>query len=226
MSDPIDHAKIAEALQRPGIDSRSFVSLAIVTAISIEENGVIADVTLLPSQIEEHATLAPEYAGSGYGFYFPLEVDQMVIVEAPEGDPAHGLRITARSWDQGEPPPPDVKANPTDVLMFVKKDATCRLLVSGSGNLVVAARGTGKVVLGDEAADQDVVVQSALDAFMAAIADSITATSSSGTRPAPPTNAMMTELQLVLLALPGRGTPAAPPPADGWVAGTKKTVAG
>lgn len=81
------------------------------------------------------------------------------------------------------------------------------------------------VRLGDASASSQVVVQSALDAFMSAIADSITATNTSGSRPNPAVNAVMVELQLVLKALPGPGTPPVPPPAEGWTAGTTKTKA-
>lgn len=152
----IDLRRIAAAVSHPGIDPRSFVSLAIVTKISVEENGVICDVTLMPSQLQEAASLSPLYGGSGFGFYTPLEEGQMVVVVAPEGDPNHGLRIVACVWDQGEPPPTEVTDNPLDVALVIKKDRTMRIVVDGAGNLVVEAKGTGQVLLGSEDATQGV----------------------------------------------------------------------
>ena len=148
----IDLRRIAAAVSHPGIDPRSFVSLAIVTKISVEETGVICDVTLMPSQLQEAASLSPLYGGAGFGFYTPLEEGQMVVVVAPEGDPNHGLRIVACVWDQGEPPPTEVTDDPLDVALVIKKDRTMRIVVDGAGNLVVEAKGTGQVLLGSEEA--------------------------------------------------------------------------
>ena len=89
----IDLRRIAAAVSHPGIDPRSFVSLAIVTKISVEETGVICDVTLMPSQLQEAASLSPLYGGAGFGFYTPLEEGQMVVVVAPEPTSAQCIKL-------------------------------------------------------------------------------------------------------------------------------------
>lgn len=135
----VDTRKIGEAVSYPGIDPRSFVSLAVVTKVSVEETGIICDVTLLPSQVPESAMYAPIYGGGGYGLYAPIEVEQLVIVLAPEGDPNEGLRIIGRAWDAGEPPPKDVTDHPADFLLVVKQDASCRITTAGTGTVVIVS---------------------------------------------------------------------------------------
>lgn len=142
----VDTRKIGEAVSHPGIDPRSFVSLAIVTKVSVEAAGVICDVTLMPSKLTESAVYTPIYGGSGYGLYAPIEIDQMVVVLAPEGDPNEGLRIIGRAWDQGEPPPQAVIDNPTDFMLVVQKDSTCRITTAGAGALIIQTEQTVSIM--------------------------------------------------------------------------------
>lgn len=137
MDSATDLSRIGEALSRPGIDPRTFVSLAIVTKVTVEETGVICDVTLLPSGVPESATVAPLYGGDGFGMYAPIDVDQMVVVGVPDGDPNHGLRIMASTWDGGERPPRDVTDHPSDFILVVKDGKSCRIRTSGSGSVLL-----------------------------------------------------------------------------------------
>ncbi len=144
-----DVAKIGKALERPGIDPRKFVELAVITAVAVDGNGVHADV-LTAEGLPETVALAPPYAGPGYGFYGPLELDDAVLIAMPDGKYNAGGRIVGKLWDEGSPPPAEVADHPDDVALVVKPGQTIRIVVSGGGNAVIEARDGGTVLVGGE----------------------------------------------------------------------------
>jgi hypothetical protein len=148
-----DIAKIAAALERPGIDPRKFVDLGVVTAVAVGADGVHADIETI-NNLPETVSLAPPYSGSGFGLYLPLDVDDLVVLAVPDGMFNAGGRIVGRTWDAGTPPPPEVVDHPEDVALVVKPGQTIRIVVSGGGNVVVEARDDGQVRLGAEDATQ------------------------------------------------------------------------
>jgi len=153
VSSRIDTGRLANAVSRPGIDPRVWVSLAIVKKVVVDPlEGVFVDVVTMPGMFAGTARLGCEYAGNGFGFYAPLEVDDEVLVEAPNGDPGNGFVITKRLFSRSDPPPSQVATNPTDVLLYVKPGKTLRMVVSGGGNAVVEAEGASVVLLGSESA--------------------------------------------------------------------------
>jgi len=153
----IDVARLSRAVQRPGIDPRTWVTMATVTSDPVVEDvddtsdagGVFVNVTLMPSGTETTAFLPAQYAGDGFGFYLPVAIDDTVIVVVPDGDPNNGCVITSVMWDPSAPPPQDAIDHPADVAMIIRPDKTARMKVSGGGNLVLACE-DGKVLLGDE----------------------------------------------------------------------------
>ena len=148
-SSQIDFASMGRALARPGMDPRSWCSLAIVQSVVVDEaEGVFCDVLLMPSKRRETARLGAAYAGSGWGLYAPPMVDDEVLVSAPSGDPALGLVITSRLWSPADVPPTDAATHPEDVLLTVRPDKSLRLVVSGGG----------KVILGSAEASQPVAL--------------------------------------------------------------------
>lgn len=151
----VDLARMAEALQRPGIDPRTWTTLAVVTSVNVTETGVYCGILTIAG-IEETAALAPEYAGDGFGLYAPIEVEEMVLVAFPEGTPNTGARIIARVWDGGERPPQDVLDHPEDFVIVVKPGASLRLVAQGDGDVIVEAKGGGRVKLGGEDASRGV----------------------------------------------------------------------
>ena len=152
----LDFNMLSKAMTRPGIDPRSWCSLAIVQSVVIDEAaGVFCDVLLMPSKRRETARLGAAYAGSGFGFYAPVKVDDEVLVSAPGGDPAQGLVITQRLWSPADVPPSGLEATPEDVVLVVEADKSLRLTVQGGGDVVVTAA-DGKVKLGGEAATRGV----------------------------------------------------------------------
>jgi len=147
----IDVQRTGEALSRPGMDTRTWVSLAIINKVVIDaDHGVFADVLLLPSEVEETARVATLYAGSGFGLYLPLEVGDEVVVIAPSGEPDEGLVVMPRLWCNADKPPADAASKPTDLLLVAKEGATVRIVTGGSGNIVIEPRGSGEVRLGAE----------------------------------------------------------------------------
>jgi hypothetical protein len=147
----LDVNRAGEALSRPGIDTRTWVSLAVVNKVVVDaDHGVFADVTLLPSEVPETARVATLYAGGGFGLYLPLEVGDEVVVIAPSGEPDEGLVVMPRLWCNADKPPADAASKPTDLLLVAKEGATVRIVTGGSGNVVIEPRGSGEVRLGAE----------------------------------------------------------------------------
>jgi len=174
VSKSIDTARLGAAVRGPGMDTRTWVSLAVVTAVHVDPaEGVFVDVTLMPLGDQSAARLGVEYAGNGFGMYAPLEVDDEVLVEAPSGDPDAGLIVTRRLHGASDPPPQEVVDHPEDLLVVVKPGKTLRMITKGAGNLVIEAQGSGGVRLGAESASESVIkgttYRLAEDAFFTAI---------------------------------------------------------
>jgi hypothetical protein len=160
ISKGVDVNRMAHAVSRPGIDPRVWECLAFVTAVNIDEEGPIVDVLLMPERIPETARVAAEYAGPGFGLYFPIEVDTEVIVSAPNGDPDEGLVIAKRFWSASDPPPAGAISEPLNILLHAKEGANINLVVSGGAT----------INLGDAAlqAIDGVVTGQAIDSFTGA----------------------------------------------------------
>ena len=132
------------------MDTRCWFCEAIVTAFKLDpDHGPFADIIILPSEQAETVRVGPFYAGPGFGFYAPLDVDDHVVVSFPDGDPDRGGVIVGRLWSQSDKPPSLANDNDADVCLQVKKDTNLRIQVFGSGNVVIGAE-DGKVLLGDE----------------------------------------------------------------------------
>lgn len=160
-----DVAKIAAALERPGIDPRKFVELAIVTTVAVADDGVHCDVTTVEG-LHETAALTTPYGGPGYGFYAPIQLDDFVLLAVPDGKFNAGARVIGRIWDPGSPPPAEVADHPEDVALVVRPGQTIRIVVSGGGNVVLTARDGGKILAGGDDADDPVMRRSDVKAFI------------------------------------------------------------
>lgn len=137
----LDTARLGQALARPGMDTRTWVSLAFVTKITIDaDEGVFVDVVLMPGRQQATARLGTEYAGNGFGIYAPLEVDDEVLIEAPNGDADQGLIITRRLHSASDPPPSEAVDFPEDFLLVARADKTVRILVEGEGQVEIRSR--------------------------------------------------------------------------------------
>ena len=189
-----DVAKISKAIERPGIDPRKFVDLAIVTTVAVDSNGVHADVLTSEGQPETAALVTP-YGGPGYGFYGPIDLDDAVLLAVPDGKYNAGARVVGRVWDAGSPPPAEVGAHPDDVALVVKPGQTIRVVVSGGGNAVIEARDGGKLLLGAESASDPALGTIDGSDFMAALAAAIATAPTTGAQ-------ALVALQTALQGLP------------------------
>lgn len=155
----IDVNRLANAVSRPGIDPRVWVSYAVCTSEPVVETrsgqqDVFVDVLLLPSGQPETARVGASYAGSGFGFYAPLHKDDEVLVCAPSGDPDEGLVVTQRLWSPADPPPEAAATYPEDVTLVVEEGKALRLNVSGGGKVYIGGNDdTQPVVLGQALLD-------------------------------------------------------------------------
>jgi len=143
-----DTQRMAQAMRMPGIDPRTWVSYAVVSAITFDpEHGVIADVILMPGGTQGSARVSTEFAGAGFGFHFPLRVDDEVLVELADGDPDHGYIITRRFWSPADQPPSDAVNNPNSVVLVTDNDQDLRISAQGVGKIGIGVDG-GEVDLG------------------------------------------------------------------------------
>ena len=153
-------ARMANALTRPGIDPRVWISYGVLTSepyIETQEGqqDVFVNVMLMPSGENETARVGAIYAGNGFGLYAPLHENDEVLVLAPSGDPDEGLVIAQRLWSAADPPPDEITLHPDDLTLVVEEDKNLRLKVMGAGDVIISAD-AGKVRLGGEAAEKGV----------------------------------------------------------------------
>lgn len=111
-----DHSTLAEAFRGPGMDTRFWISYAIVdeatedqgqeSVVADEEDGQLyVDVTLKPSNVPARARVGMIAAGAGEAVYFPLISKDEVLVAIPEGDVRAGCVIIARLNNSYDPFP-------------------------------------------------------------------------------------------------------------------------
>src|SRR5216683_3334457 len=101
----IDLSKLSAAAARPGIDTRIWLTLAVVKELGYDSaEGIFADVQFQPSGEIETCFVGSAYSGGQFGMYCPLRVGDTVLVAVPSGDPNNGPIIISRQWDASDPP--------------------------------------------------------------------------------------------------------------------------
>ena len=135
----VDVNRAGEALSRPGIDSRVWVSLAIVDGPPLLRagEGYFCDVILLPSQAHDTARVGADYAGDRWGDHCPLRDGDEVVVIAPSGDPDLGLVVSARLHSPSDRPPAQAESYPDDRAITIRPGQRLRLNVSEGGAVLV-----------------------------------------------------------------------------------------
>lgn len=161
----IDTQRLGQALARPGMDPRVWLTLAYANDESIVDSteGVFVDVTLSPSGQVVCARVPATYAGNLFGRYAKIHKDDELLVGIPNGDPAEGVIVVARLWSSADKPPDDATANPDEVMDVVEVDKSYRLRTSGAGKVEIDSENTvtvkcDKVRLGEEAATEQLVL--------------------------------------------------------------------
>jgi hypothetical protein len=170
VSSAIDTNRLSEAVSRPGVDPRSWVSLAVVDDFAIDSEGVWADVTLMPSRRKETCIVGAAYAGNGFGFYAPLYKDDQVVVVFPGGDATSPV-IVSRLHSQADAPPSTAQAaaNASDVILVIESGKHLRIETGGAGNIILEPKGAGKVEIGGEANVDPMVLGQKLSTWLTAL---------------------------------------------------------
>jgi len=159
MGRKVSAGRLSSLVARPGIDTRYNLVLAVIDQVRVDPaEGVFVDLSFLPSEEPESAVMGVPYAGNGFGFYFPLYEDDIVLVGIPNGDPASGPVIIARMWSAADRPPAEIKAaadtenqgqfHPSDdVVLRAKAGANTKIIVSEGANVTITVEGAGNVNL-------------------------------------------------------------------------------
>lgn len=137
----IDIGRLGAALQRPGIDTRIWLSLAVVEDVAFDaDDGMYADVIMQPGGNKETVIIGSDYAGPDYGSYMPLKVSDVILVAVPCGDPGFGPIFLKKIWSKADPPPAEFQ-NPNGAdAMDATNDATT-VVEPATTYKIVARRG-------------------------------------------------------------------------------------
>lgn len=178
-----DTARIAKAVQRPGIDPRIWCAIAIATdeAQLDPAHGDYVDIRLLPHGEAMTAAISPRYAGPKFGDREGrVHKNDGLCVVIPSGDPAEGVHVVAKLWNAADTPPDLAVQNPEDLVRVVEMDKWIRILLQGSGQWHLQAdTATLKaphVNLGDDAPTEQLVLGTTYRQNEAAMNSSMSAT--------------------------------------------------
>lgn len=172
MARHVDTGRLRHLISGPGVDTRFHIMEAVIDKVTVDPSeGVFCDISLLPFEQPETAFLGVPYAGDGFGFYFPVEVDDVVLVAIPDGDPGAGPVVISRMWSAADKPPAELKGtadsdNPgqfhpsKDVILRCKPGSNTKIIVSAGANVNITVEGAGNVNLGVESGDVNLKVGS------------------------------------------------------------------
>lgn len=168
----MDVGRLASLVARPGIDTRTWITYATVRDVCYDpDHGVLADVTFIPSDIQETVLVGTAYAGDGFGSWCPLEINDMVLVAIPEGDSSSGAVIIARLWSAIDKPPalaagtggnpsgdPSIRVAPGRKLLVQTHEGSIEVTAENGAIKITATEGAnielkvtnGKITLGGD----------------------------------------------------------------------------
>lgn len=174
---------MSEAFTRPGIDPRTWVTMARVDLPGENEGGEVVEfdeddgqlyvnVTLKPSDVPCRARLGMQTAGAGEAVYFPFVGGEEVLVAIPDGDLRSSAVIVSRFNNTFDPFPfksvggADPKQNAVAMLrtrtaLTIESGASVQVRSATLGALLVLGS-DGSVTLRDADAN---VLQLSPDAF-------------------------------------------------------------
>ena len=147
-----DVGRLARAVSRPGIDPRTWITLATVIDIAFDAvHGVFVDVQFQPEGTKETCLLGSQYTCDGGGLFCPLAVGDLVLVAVPGGECDHGPTIIAQMWNKTTAPAPEMAGangedTTTDIIWRVSKGKKMKVLTT-DGEIDITADGAGKIVI-------------------------------------------------------------------------------
>jgi hypothetical protein len=143
----VDSSALSAIASRPGVDTRVWLSLAIVKEIGFDaEHGNFVDVAMIPDGTAETCLLGTPYAGAQFGDHCPLEVDDVVLMAVPMGDPAQGPIIICRAHNKADPPHADFEGS--NRVIRAKAGSNIKLVVSEGATVQIYAESGSTVRIG------------------------------------------------------------------------------
>ena len=149
-------SSVREFVRGPGIDTRYWIKLAHVDAVVVDpDEGIFADVSLLPEQQTVTAFVGTGYAGDGFGFHAPIQEDDLVLVAIPDGDTDAGAWVISRGWNSGDKPHADFQSTTPiegapgmyhpkeEVILRAKPGTKTTIVVSAGANVDIKVEGAG-----------------------------------------------------------------------------------
>lgn len=135
----IDVRRMRNLVSGPGIDTRTWVSLGVVQSVEQNENGLLAEVALLPNEELVECDIASQYAGQGFGLVTVPREGDTVVVLVPGGDADMRAVIFGTLWSGTDTPPtesqePDFEAT-QDCLLRVENGKHLRIITAVGGNV-------------------------------------------------------------------------------------------
>lgn len=136
-----DLGRLAQALARPGIDTRIWVALgyACDESVTDKDHGEFIDVCLLPSNRKVTCRISQAYAGANFGKRDgQIHKDDEVVVIFPDGDPAAGGIVICRFNSAADLPPAEWSEDEKkgDLFLNVEKDKSLNLRLTGENGKV------------------------------------------------------------------------------------------
>jgi len=164
MSGDFDHASMAAAFERPGIDTRMWVSMAVVDVptdgqgdaqtveFDADDGQLYINVTLKPTDVPLRARLGMQTAGAGEAVYFPFVGGEEVLVAIPDGDLRSGAVIICRLNNGFDPFPFDSVggADPKQNAVAMLRTRTAFTIESGASLQLRSATAGALMVLGSD----------------------------------------------------------------------------
>lgn len=144
----IDVRRLSSAVRSPGVDTRVWLTEAEVIEMGFDaEEGLFADVRILPELDEITCYIASSYAAVGGGDYAPLKAGDTVLVAIPRGQPERASYIIARYNDRTRPPPEELGGEngaPTpDRVVRMAPGESYRIIASDGGAISIHVEDSG-----------------------------------------------------------------------------------
>jgi uncharacterized protein involved in type VI secretion and phage assembly len=123
----------------------------VIQHVELQDQGLLAEVALLPDENLIVADVGSPYSGNGFGLVVAPQEGDTVLVCIPEGDTDVRPVIVARMWGPQEPAPADAAAPndgaTNDVVLRVENGKHLRIFTAQGGNVKITVQGQGNVDL-------------------------------------------------------------------------------
>lgn len=166
MSRRINPTTLSHLVARPGIDTRVWLTLAIVEEVVCDrDEGLFATVTYIPEGTEETARIGTCYTHDQAGVYWPIEEGDTVLVAVPMGDAGYGPIIISRLFSADNRPQDEaastsatVGAASTDASIRLQPGSSLKIRTEDTGQINIKSEGSGKIII-EQAGTGDITLK-------------------------------------------------------------------